>query len=121
VGSGFSRCCLPQRSLRRAFSFVTAGRTQEKGIRAAVGTSRGRLIWLVIRGGSIPVLTGIAIGLAGAAAFGRFLRSMLFAVDSVDGLTLMTVSLLFSPVALISCFVPAWRAASGDPMTRAMP
>jgi putative ABC transport system permease protein len=98
-------------------SFVTAGRTQEMGIRAAMGASRRRLIWLVIRGGSLPVLTGIAIGLAGAAAFGRLLRSMLFAVNPTDGVTLAAVSLLFLSVALISCFVPAWRAASGDPIT----
>jgi len=97
-------------------SFVTAGRTQEMGIRAAMGASRGRLIWLVIRGGSIPVLAGITIGLAGAAAFGRLLRSMLFAVNPADGLTLMSVCVLFLSVGLISCLVPAWRAASGDPM-----
>jgi len=97
-------------------SFVTAGRTQEMGIRTAMGASRRQLIWLVVRGGSVPVLGGITIGLAGAAAFGRLLRSMLFAVDPIDGLTLVSVSLLFLLVALISCFVPAWRAASGNPM-----
>jgi putative ABC transport system permease protein len=102
--------------LYAVLSFVTAGRTQEMGIRTAMGASRGRLIWLVVRGGSVPVLAGIAVGLVGAIALGRIMKSMLFAVNPVDGPTLVGVSVLFLSVALLACFVPAWRAASGDPM-----
>jgi ABC-type antimicrobial peptide transport system permease subunit len=98
-------------------SFVTAGRMPEMGIRAAMGASRRDLIWLVIRGGSVPVLAGIAIGLGGAIGLGRFIRSMLFAISPIDGPTLAGVSLLFLSVALAACLVPAWRAASGDPMS----
>ena len=98
-------------------SFVTAGRTQEMGIRAAMGASRGRLIWLVIQGGSVPVLIGIVVGLGGAMWLTRFMRSMLFAVQPIDVPTLVGVCLLFATVALIACLVPAWRAASGDPVS----
>jgi len=63
------------------------------------------------------VLAGIAIGLGGAIGLGRFIRSMLFAISPIDGPTLAGVSLLFLSVALAACLVPAWRAASGDPMS----
>jgi putative ABC transport system permease protein len=98
-------------------SFVTANRTQEMGIRAAMGATRGDLIRLVIGGGSIPVLAGLVIGLAGALALARFIQSMLFATDAVDIPTLASASGLFLVVGLAACFVPAWRAASVDPMT----
>jgi ABC-type antimicrobial peptide transport system permease subunit len=97
-------------------SFVTARRTQEMGIRAAMGASRGDLIRLVIGGASIPVVAGIVIGLAGAIGLSRFIESLLFATRPVDVPTLAGVSLLFLTVALAACLVPAWRAASVDPM-----
>lgn len=98
-------------------SVVTARRTQEMGIRAAMGASRGDLIRLVLGGGSIPVLAGIVVGLGGAIGLARFIQSMLFATDPIDAPTLVGVSLLFLIVSLAACFVPAWRAASVDPMS----
>lgn len=98
-------------------SFVTANRTQEMGIRAAMGATRGDLIRLVIGGGSVPVFAGLAIGLAGAIGLARFIQSMLFATDAVDVPTLAAASGLFLVVGIAACFVPAWRAASVDPMT----
>jgi putative ABC transport system permease protein len=98
-------------------SFVTAGRTQEMGIRAAMGASRADLIRLVIGGGSIPVLIGIIAGLGGSMALARFIQAMLYATNPIDLPTLVRVSALFLAVALAACFVPAWRAARVDPMT----
>jgi putative ABC transport system permease protein len=98
-------------------SFVTAGRTQEMGVRAAMGASRGDLIRMVIASGSTPVLAGIAIGLGGAIGLARFIESMLFAIRPLDLPTLVAVSVLFVVVALAACLVPAWRAASVDPMS----
>jgi putative ABC transport system permease protein len=98
-------------------SFVTARRTQEMGIRAAMGASRADLLRLVIGGGSIPVLVGIAVGLAGAVWLSRFIGSLLFATEPIDVPTLIGVSVLFLTVALAACLVPAWRAASVDPMS----
>lgn len=98
-------------------SFVTARRTQEMGIRAAMGASRSDLIRLVIGGGSIPVLAGIVAGLAGAIGLSRFIRSMLFATEPIDIPTLVAVSALFLTVSLAACLIPAWRAASIDPMS----
>jgi ABC-type antimicrobial peptide transport system permease subunit len=98
-------------------SFVTAQRTQEMGIRAAMGASRWDLLRLVIGGGSIPVLAGIVTGLGGAIGLSRFIQSMLFATNSMDAPTLVAVSALFLVVALTACVVPAWRAASVDPVS----
>jgi putative ABC transport system permease protein len=98
-------------------SFVTARRSQEMGIRAAMGASPADLIRLVIGGGSIPVLAGIAVGLGGSMALTRFIRAMLYATNPIDAPTLAGVSGLFLAVALAACFVPAWRAARVDPMT----
>ncbi len=97
-------------------SFVTARRTQELGIRAALGASRGDLIRMVIGSGARPVLAGIAIGLAGAIGVARFIESILFATSPFDPLNLLGVSALFLSVALLACFLPAWRASRIDPM-----
>jgi len=98
-------------------SFVTARRTHEMGIRAALGASRAAIIRLVVGGGVRPVLVGILVGLGGAIGLSRFIKSMLFATDPIDALTLAAVSILFAVVALVACIVPAWRAARVDPMT----
>jgi ABC-type antimicrobial peptide transport system permease subunit len=98
-------------------SFVTAWRKPELGIRAALGASRGALLRMVVGGGSIPVLAGIVIGLGGAVALTRFIRSMLFATDPLDIATLVTVAALLMAVALIACLVPGWQASRVDPMS----
>jgi predicted permease len=98
-------------------SFVTARRTQEMGIRAALGASRGDLIRMVLGGGAIPVVAGIVVGLAGAAWLARFIQSMLFDINPLDAWNLLAVSALFLSVAFAACFVPAWRAARVDPMS----
>ena len=97
-------------------SFVTARRRHEMGIRMALGASRFAIIRLVVGGGAFPVFIGILVGLGGAIGLARFIRSMLFATDPIDPLTLAGVSVLFAAVALIACIVPAWRAARVDPM-----
>jgi ABC-type antimicrobial peptide transport system permease subunit len=98
-------------------SFVTARRTQELGIRAALGASRGDLLRMVIGGGVRPVLVGIVVGLAGALALARFIAAMLFATDPIDIPNLLSVGALFLTVALAACAIPAWRAARIDPMS----
>jgi predicted permease len=98
-------------------SFVTAKRTQELGIRAALGASRWDLVRMVMGSGATPVVAGIVIGLGGAIALGRVLESILFQTRTVDAPTLIAVGVLFLTVALLACFVPAWRAARIDPMS----
>jgi putative ABC transport system permease protein len=98
-------------------SFVTASRTQELGIRAALGASRADLVRLVLGSGAAPVIAGLIVGLAGAIGLARFIQSMLFQTSPLDPLSLAGVSLLFLAVALTACFVPAWRASRLDPMS----
>jgi putative ABC transport system permease protein len=98
-------------------SFVTAKRTQELGIRAALGASQWDLIRMVLRTGTLPVAAGIVIGLGGAIWLSRFLQSMLFQVSAIDPVSLAGVGVLFIAVALLACFVPAWRASRIDPMS----
>ncbi|HXB67125.1 MAG TPA: ABC transporter permease [Candidatus Acidoferrales bacterium] len=98
-------------------SLVTASRTQELGIRVALGASRGDLVRLVVGGGAIPVLAGIVVGLAGAVGLARFIGSMLFATSPIDGPNLLEVTALFLAIAFAACLAPAWRAAKVDPIT----
>jgi putative ABC transport system permease protein len=98
-------------------SFVTAKRTQELGIRAALGASRWDLLRMVVGGGAIPVLAGIAVGLGGAIALSRFIESLLFQTSPIDVLSLAAVAIIFLAIALTACLVPAWRAARIDPMS----
>jgi len=97
-------------------SFVTAKRTQELGIRAALGASQWDLVRMVIRSGTLPVATGLILGLGGAIWLSRFVQSMLFQVSPIDPASLAVVAALFVSVALLACFVPAWRASRIDPM-----
>lgn len=97
-------------------SFVTARRTQEMGIRAAMGASRADLLRTVVGDGAAPVVAGIVIGVGGAIGLTRFIQSMLFATKPIDAPTLVEVSVLFLCVGLAACLVPAWRAANIDPV-----
>jgi predicted permease len=97
-------------------SFVTAKRTQELGIRAALGASQWDLVRMVIRAGTMPVFVGIVLGLGGAMWLSRFIQAMLFQVSPIDAPSLIGVAALFLTVALVACFVPAWRASRIDPM-----
>ena len=97
-------------------SFVTAKRTQELGIRAALGASQWDLVRMVIRGGTMPVIIGIGLGIAGSLWLSRFIQTLLFRVSPIDAPSLIGVALLFLTVALVACFVPAWRASRIDPM-----
>ena len=98
-------------------SFVTAKRTQELGIRAALGASQWDLVRMVLRSGIVPVAVGIVVGLAGAMWLSRFIQSMLFQVSPIDPISLTAVGLLFLSVGVLACFVPAWRASRIDPMS----
>lgn len=91
-------------------------RTQEFGIRMALGAQRGSVLTMVLGQGLKLVLGGLAIGLAGALVLARVLTTLLFGIEPTDGLTFVAVSMVLVAVAAIACFVPARRAASVDPM-----
>jgi putative ABC transport system permease protein len=97
-------------------AFSVNQRTQEFGIRMALGAQRGSVLGMVLRQGLKLVLAGLAIGLAGALVLTRVLTTLLFGIEPTDGLTFVAVSMVLVAVAAVACFVPARRAASVDPM-----
>ena len=97
-------------------AFSVNQRTQEFGIRMALGAQRGSVLAMVLRQGLQLVLVGLAIGLAGALVLTRLLTTLLFGIQPTDGLTFVAVSMVLVAVAALACFVPARRAASVDPM-----
>jgi predicted permease len=97
-------------------SYSTMQRTQEIGIRMALGAQRGNVLTMVLGHGSRLAGLGIAIGLAAALAMGHTMASFLYGVRPTDPLTLAGVSLLLLAVALIACYIPARRAMRTDPV-----
>jgi len=97
-------------------SYAVAQRTQEVGIRRALGARPSDILWLMMRQGLAPVLAGIALGLIGAFALTQLMTSQLFGVSATDPATFAGIALLFLTVSLAASYIPARRAASIDPM-----
>jgi ABC-type antimicrobial peptide transport system permease subunit len=90
--------------------------TREIGIRIALGATQSGIVHLVARKGMALALSGVAIGLAGAFALTRLMRTLLFGVGPTDPLTFVTISLVLTIVALLASYLPAHRAAQIDPI-----
>ena len=99
-----------------AMSYSVSQRTQEFGVRMAVGASRSALLRLVLGQATRLVIVGICLGLAGSVLLSRLIASLLYGVAPFDVGTLAGVSVLLVSVALMASYVPAHRAARADPM-----
>jgi putative ABC transport system permease protein len=97
-------------------SHSVAQRTNEIGIRAALGATSGNLVALAMRGGMWMMLYGLAIGFAGSLGFARALSTQLYNLGAWDAPTLATVACLLAIITLLACFIPARRAARVDPL-----
>jgi predicted permease len=98
-------------------AYLISQRTQEFGVRIALGASAAGVIRLVVREGGVLTGLGGAIGLAGAAGVTRALRGLLYGVTPLDGVTIGRVVVLVAAVAIVAVSRPAWRAARVDPVT----
>ncbi len=98
-------------------SYGVSQRTQEIGLRMALGAEARDVQKLVIRQGMKLALAGVLIGLAGAIALTRLLRTLLFEMNATDPLTFGVVALLLTGVAFTACWIPARRATRIDPLT----
>jgi putative ABC transport system permease protein len=97
-------------------SYAVTQRTQEIGIRMALG-ARGRdVVQMVIKSGMTLAVIGIFLGLGGAWGLTRYMSSLLVGVSPTDALTLTAVSLCLLLVALLACYIPARRATKVDPL-----
>ena len=97
-------------------SFSMSLRTQEIGIRLALGAKPRDIVRLILRQGLKLVLLGVILGLGGAFALSRVIEQMLFGVRPADPLTMIVISLLMISVTLLACWIPARRATRLDPM-----
>ncbi|MHC4308314.1 MAG: ABC transporter permease [Planctomycetota bacterium] len=98
-------------------AYAASRRTHEIGVRMALGAKRNNVLALVIRKGLTLILVGVIIGVAGALALTRLLKSFLYGVTTTDPVTFIAVSLLLIAVGLIACYIPARRATKIDPMS----
>jgi putative ABC transport system permease protein len=97
-------------------TFVVQQRTQEVGIRMALGAERGDVVRMMLRSGLRMAAVGVAIGIAGAWLLGQAMHSTLYGMQTMDMVSLFAVGALLLAVALTACWIPARRAASVDPM-----
>jgi predicted permease len=97
-------------------AYSVAQRTQEIGVRRALGAGHGDVLWMVVGQGLRVTLIGLALGIAGAYASTRLLQSLLFEVSTTDAMTFVVVPAVFVVVTVLASLIPAARAARIDPV-----
>ena len=97
-------------------AYAVAERTQEIGIRLALGAERSRVVRMMVSQGMLSVTVGIVAGLAGAWAATELIASMLYGVGAHDVPTFAAVALFLGATAFLACVTPALRAAVIDPV-----
>jgi ABC-type antimicrobial peptide transport system permease subunit len=100
-------------------SFVVTQRTQEIGIRMALGATRASALWLVLRDAALMIAAGLAVAFPAAWALRRLVEGQLFGVSAFDVPTVVVASARLAAAALGAALLPGWRAASIHP-TEAM-
>jgi putative ABC transport system permease protein len=118
VSAAFAVCALLLASLGLygLLAFAVTERTNEIGIRMALGAQASQVVRMIVRQGLGLILIGAALGLAAAFAASRYLESLLFGVTTHDPTTFATVSALLLVVSLIAVIIPARRATQVNPI-----
>ena len=97
-------------------SYTASLRTREIGLRMAMGAEERDVLRLFLREGMLLAIAGIMVGSVGAIALSRILTSMLFRISPTDPLTIGSVAIMLSLIALFACYFPAHRASKIDPV-----
>ena len=97
-------------------SYLVARRTQEIGIRMALGADRADVVRMVLRDGMRLALLGVAIGIVAALGLTRLMAKMLYGVSPTDPLTFLAISVLLLLIAMAACYIPARRAMCVEPV-----
>ena len=97
-------------------AFIVSQRTQEIGLRIALGASRSNVTSLIVRQGTILALIGLGLGLGGAVLVDRAMQRTLFGVAALDPFVIASVAAILLATAVLACYLPARRAAGIDPM-----
>ena len=97
-------------------SYAVSRRTQEIGIRMALGAEPGLMLGMILRDGIALVLAGVMAGLGAVIALTRYLQAMLYDVSPTDPVTFAAVAVLLIAAAVIAMWIPAQRAACVDPI-----
>lgn len=97
-------------------AYLVTQRTNEIGIRIALGAQRDQVLGLMLADGLRPALVGLLLGLAASAATTRFIKAMLYDTQPLDMLVFAAVAGLLIASAMLACLVPAWRASRLDPI-----
>jgi predicted permease len=109
--------CLAMAGVYGVMAYAVGQRSNEIGLRIALGASTGSLLRLILGQGMVLTTAGLALGLAAAVAGTRLMESMLFQVRPNDPLVYLAVSVLLGIVTIVASCVPAWRASRIDPLT----
>ncbi|HEY6338394.1 MAG TPA: ABC transporter permease [Candidatus Sulfotelmatobacter sp.] len=97
-------------------AYAVSQRTQEIGLRLALGAGKGRVIWLVLKEASLLAVIGLGLGLIGSVLVGRTMQSTLYGVAAMDFSVIIAVAVILFLTALLASYLPARRAAGIDPM-----
>ena len=98
-------------------AYAVARRTNEIGIRMALGAARGDVLWMILRQSVILIAAGLALGLPLAVASTRWIKSYLFGIPAMDAVGIGAAIALLVGVSMLAGYVPARRATKVDPLS----